>query len=210
MKKINLILLLLIFSAEMFGQKNIYVSKRFDELSKDHKELAIIPFLTTLQLDEKLSEEKLEEMENKESYTVQNALESYFLKRKKRKKFTVEFQNIEDTNTILKRNNITLQNLDTYTTQELCKILDVDGLISGNLLLSTIISEDIDDSFDIVSIFRGKSNFGRISIKVSDGSTGKLLWKYAKTINRKSGRNTFAIVEAMMRKASRKFPYDKD
>jgi len=28
-------------------------------------------------------------------------------------------------------------------------------------------------------------------------------------INRKSGKNTYDIIEAMMRKSTRKFPYDK-
>ena len=89
-------------------------------------------------------------------------------------------------------------------------MLGVDGVISGTLKLRTLISKDIDESFDIISVFKGKTDFGTISVKISDGDTGKLLWKYAKTINRKSGRNSYAIVERMMRKASRKFPYDRD
>ncbi len=205
---IAIIFLLTILSVH--GQKDIYESKKFDELSQNHEVLAIIPFLTTLDLEETLSAEKLDDLEKKEAYTVQSALETYFLKRKRKKKFSVEFQDISETNALLTKNNIGLNNLDTYTPKELSKILGVDGIISGTLVLNTLISEDVDESFSFISFLRGKTDFGRISIKISDGQTGKLLWKYSRTINRKSGRNTYAIVEAMMRKASRKFPYDRE
>ena len=193
-----------------WAQKEIYTSRNFKELTSNHKTIAIIPFNTQLQLEEAVSPFKLKQLEEQEAYTVQDALETYFLKRKKRKKFTVEFQDIQETNAILKKNNITFDNIDTYSPIELSKILGVDGVISGTLKLRTLISKDIDESFDIISIFKGKTDFGTIGIKISDGATGKLLWKYSKTLNRKTGRNTYAIVERMMRKASRKFPYDRD
>ncbi len=200
----------ILLSTLSFAQKDIYTSRNFKELTGDHETIAIIPFNTKLQLDDQLSTSKLKELEKQEAYVVQDALETYFLKRKKRKKFTVEFQDIQETNAVLKKNNITFDNIDTFSPVELCKVLGVDGVISGTLKLRTLISKDVDESFDIISIFKGKTDFGNINIKISDGRTGKLLWKYAKTINRKSGRNSYAIVERMMRKASRKFPYDKE
>ena len=94
--------------------------------------------------------------------------------------------------------------------KELCNILGVDGIISGNLTLRALISKGVPENpFDFFSLFK-KSDYGRIAIKISDGKTGKLLWKYEKTITRKSGRNTKAIIDAMMRKLSRKFPYDRE
>ena len=212
MKKI-IFLFICIISTNAFAQKNIYQSEKFESLSKNHKTLAIIPFLATLKLDDEksFSQSQLETLEEQEGYAVQDALETYFLKRKKRKRFTVEFQDIKNTNAILAQNNITIKNIDIYTTKELCAILGVDGIISGNLTLRALISKGIpEDTFDFFSIFRGKSDYGRIAIKISDGKTGKLLWKYEKTITRKSGKNTQAIIEAMMRKMTRKFPYDKE
>ena len=194
------------------AQKTIYESIHFDKLSKDHELIAIIPFLATLELDSEeynVSENELKSLEKQEGLAVQDALESYFLRRKTKKKFSVDFQNIEDTNAILSKNNITLDNIDIYTTQELCKLLEVDALVSGNLTLSALISEGVPE-VDFISIIVGKSDFGRIAVKISDGESGKLLWKYEKIINRKSGKNTKAIIESMMKTAARKFPYDKD
>ena len=182
----------------------------FDQLSEDHQTLAIVPFLTRLDLDDDVSKAQLKELEEKEGYAVQNALETYFLRGKKRKKFSVEFQNIKNTNALLAKNKITYQNINIYTTKELCKILNVDGVISGTLDLNILLSKGIPTDFSILDYLMGDSNYGRIGIKVSDGGTGKLLWKYEKEINKKSGKNTNALIEGMMKKATKKFPYEKE
>lgn len=206
-------LLLFLAAAGVTAQKNIYQSEKFEELSKTHHTLAILPFLTTLHLPDasRFSEEQIRELSKKEGYAIQEALETYFLKKKKRKDFTVSFQDIQNTNAILAKHQITIENIDIYTTQELCALLEVDGLISGNITLSKLLSKGIsDDEFSLLSIFTGKTHFGRIAIKISDGKTGKLLWKYEKTIDRKSGKNTRAVIEGMMRQSSRNFPYERE
>jgi len=192
------------------AQKNIYENRRFDELSENHEVLAIIPFIANLDLKGKVDREKLENMAKKEGYAVQNALETYFSKRKRRKKFNVEFQNIEDTNAILVQNGITYENLDIYTTKELSKILNVDGIISGNLNLNILLSKGVPTDFSFLDYFSGDANYGRIGVKVSDGDSGKLLWKYEKVITKKTGKNTTELIDKMMKLASRKFPYDKE
>ena len=117
--------------------------------------MAIVPFITNLDLKEQVDPNELAELAKREGFAVQNALETYFSKRKKRKKFNVNFQNIEDTNAILKQNNINYNNLDIYTTQQLCKILDVDGIISGSLKLNILLSEGVPTNFSLLDYFRG-------------------------------------------------------
>lgn len=192
------------------AQKNIYESSRFDELTESHEVLAILPFLTQLELEQKVSSTEVRKLAKKEGYAVQDALETYFSKRKKRKKFNVEFQNIEDTNAILAQNNITYENIDVYTTKELSKILKVDGIISGNLDLNILLSKGVDTEFSLLDYFGGNSNYGRIGLKISDSNTGKLLWKYEKEITKKTGKNTSELIDRMMKLAAKKFPYDKE
>lgn len=210
MKQFLLTFTVLLVCASGFGQKLIYQSEQFEELSKDHKTVAILPFKARLELDNKnLEEQQLVTLQEKEGYEVQNALESYFLKLHKRKDYRVAFQDIKHTNAILAKNGISIKNIGVHTSQELCKILDVDAVISGDLTLKALISNGVSTDFDLISFISGTSDYGRIAIKLSDGNTGKLLWKYEKVINRKSGKNTYDIIEAMMRKSTRKFPYDK-
>ncbi len=193
-----------------FAQKNIYESNKFDQLSEDHQTLAIIPFFTHLELEEKVSKDELQKLEEKEGHAVQDALETYFGRGKKRKKFSVEFQNIKNTNALLAKSSITYKNIDTYTIKELSKILGVDGIISGNLDLNILLSRGIPAEFNFIDYILGDANYGRIGIKISDGKTGKLLWKYEEQINKKSGKNTDDLIDKMMKKATRKFPYDKE
>ncbi|AWX43358.1 hypothetical protein HME9304_00346 [Flagellimonas maritima] len=209
MKKIIFLIALLSVAFAM-AQKNIYENRKFDELSENHKVLAIVPFIANLDLKRDVNQAELKNLAQKEGYAVQNALETYFSKRKKRKKFNVEFQNIEDTNAILSQNGITYDNLDIYTTNQLSKILNVDGIISGNLSLNILLSKGVPTDFSLFDYFSGDANYGRIGVKVSDGTSGKLLWKYEKAITKKTGKNTTELIDRMMKLASRKFPYDKE
>lgn len=212
MKKIIILLLLIVGIQYSNAQRKIYVSDKFEELSKDHKTIAILPFQTTLNLKSEqttYSEAQIKKLAEKEGIAVQQALESYFLSRKNKKKLKIEFQDINATNRILKKAGITPENIDIYAPKELCKVLNVDALISGSLTSRLLLSKEVDTSFDLITFLKGKSDYGKIIIKLSDKNTGKLLWRYEKTINRKSGKNTAAIIDKMMLKASRKFPYEE-
>ena len=175
------------------AQKNIYESRKFDDLSQKHEMLAILPFLTNLDLKDGISKTELKVLEEKEGYAVQNALETYFSQRKKKKKFSVDFQNTQNTKAILAQNNITYENIDVYT-----------------INLNVLLSKGIPTEFSFMDYFSGNANYGRIGIKISDGETGKLLWKYEKEINKKSGKNTTDLIDRMMKLATRKFPYDRE
>ena len=204
------IMLMMFFSLSLSAQKDIYQSSSFDELSEDHELLAIIPFLTQLELEQELAKEEKKRLARNEGYAVQDALEVYFSNRRKRKKFQVEFQNTDDTNALLAQNGITYANIDIYTTKELCEILQVDGIISGSLTLNILLSKGVPTRFNLWDYLNRNSNYGRIGIKISDGETGKLLWRFEKEITKKSGKNTTELIDKMMKQASRKFPYDKE
>jgi hypothetical protein len=209
MKKL-LVIVLFLSGFMVSAQKNIYEHKNFDDLSEDHKVLAILPFLTNLDLKDEVSRNEAKQLEQKEGYVVQNALETYFSKRKRKKKFSVEFQNTKNTNAILSQHNITYENIDVYTIKQLSGILEVDGIISGNMDINILLSKGVPTEFSLMDYFRGNSNYGRIGIKISDGGSGKLLWKYEKKIDKKTGKNTYDLIDRMMKLATRKFPYDRE
>ena len=210
MKYILLIGLVLVMAVNsVHAQKNVYESNRFDELTSEHQVLAIIPFLTQLELENSNSKEELKQLSEREGYAVQDALETYFSRRKKRKKFNVDFQNVENTNALLGKAGIDYGNIDIYTSQQLCKILEVDGIISGTLDLNILLSKGVPTDFNFLDYFT-ETNYGRIGIKISDGNTGKLLWKYEKSITKKTGKDTEDLIDKMMKAVSRKFPYDKE
>ncbi|MEM8506360.1 MAG: hypothetical protein AAF717_00970 [Bacteroidota bacterium] len=205
-----LFLLVIVSVGVTTAQKDIYESSRFNELGMQHELLAIVPFITQLDLEQSVSEQELKELAEREGYAVQGALETYFSIRKRRKKFNVDFQNVKETNALLTKNGVTYKNIDIYTVKELSEMLGVDGIISGSLDLNVLLSKGVSTDFNLLDYLRGDANYGRIGIKISDGSSGKLLWKYEKEITRKSGKNTDELIDKMMKAASRKFPYDKE
>lgn len=208
--RLPLVCVLLLVWGNAAAQKNIYLSNRFDALSAEHQILAIIPFFTNLELGEEIEASEIKRLEQQEGYAVQDALETYFGRGKKKKKFTVSFQNSEDTNALLAQNEISFENIDRYTIKELSEILKVDGIVSGNLDVNVLLSSGVPTEMSFLDYILGDANYGRIGIKISDGQTGKLLWKYEQEINRKSGKNTDDLIDKMMKKAARKFPYDKE
>ena len=116
----------------------------------------------------------------------------------------------DSTNAILAQNNITYKNIDIYTVKQLSEILGVDGIISGNLNLNILLSKGVSTEFKFLDFFNGNSDYGRIGVKVSDGSSGKLLWKYEIEITKKTGKNTTELIDKMMKLATKKFPYEKE
>ena len=208
--RIALFALFLLVWGNAASQKNIYLSNSFDGLSSDHQVLAILPFFTNLDLGEEVAPAEVRRLEQQEGYAVQDALETYFGRGKKKKKFTVSFQNSEDTNALLAKNEISFQNIDRYTIRELSEVLGVDGIVSGNLDVNILLSNGVPAELSFLDYILGDADYGRIGIKISDGDSGKLLWKYEQEINRKSGKNTDDLIDKMMKKAARKFPYDKE
>lgn len=205
-----LLTIVLLTTIALQAQKNIYESPRFDELSSNHNTIAILPFLSTLDLKNQMTEEDVNLLEEKEGYAVQDALETYFSKRSKKKKLPVVFQNTKNTNALLAQNGVNYKNIDVYTIKQLSELLGVDAVISGTLDLNVLLSKGVSTAFSFSDYFSGDANYGRIGVKISDGATGKLLWKYEKQINKKTGQNTTDLIDKMMKLAIRKFPYERE
>jgi hypothetical protein len=209
------ITLTLINSITIHSQtKEIYTHPSFDSIAKDHRVLAIIPFDVTVELrpkqKEKLQPGELRELEMKEGTAVQNAIHTYFLKRKEQEKFRVEFQDITKTNTLLAKAGWNDDSLGLKTKEEICKLLMVDGVISGTVFTNKPFSDGAAAAIIIFSDgwFTGPTNSGKCTINIHEAGAGTLLWKYDKTLSRHLGSDINSIINAMMRKASRKFPYE--
>lgn len=212
MKNVVSLLVLLAISLTAISQtKEIYVNPNFKSLAGDHKTLAILPFKTIIKLRpkqmEKMTTEQFAQLQKDEGLAVQSSLQSYFLKRKEQHNLNVTFQDLMTTNALLAKNNVTQENIDQFTPQEIAKILNVDGVISGILSSDKPMSDGASAAMGILVGYYGSTNSGKCTININDGDSGELLWKYEKTLSRSLGSDTNTIINAMMRKASRQLPY---
>ena len=199
--------------AEAQTIRSIYTSPNFSQLTKDHKELAIIPFEAVVKLRPKqmkdMSAEDLARLEEQEGESVQSALYSYFLKRQSKNDYTVGFQDISRTNALLAKNGITYENMGEFTIEELAEMLEVDGVITGRITTDKPMSEGGAIALGLLTGISAPTNSGKIGVSIKDGATGELLWNYEKALARSMGSDNNQIINALMRKASRKFPYKK-
>ena len=193
--------------------RSIYTSPNFSQLTKDHKELAIIPFEAVVKLRPKqmkdMSAEDLARLEEQEGESVQSALYSYFLKRQSKNDYTVGFQDISRTNALLAKNGITYENMGEFTIEELAEMLEVDGVVTGRITTDKPMSEGGAIALGLLTGISAPTNSGKIGVSIKDGATGELLWNYEKALARSMGSDNNQIINALMRKASRKFPYKK-
>jgi hypothetical protein len=230
MKKIICSALIIFFSAPILcGQtKEIYTHPQFDSIAKGHTLLAILPFKVMLRLRrkeaKKLEPEDFEKLEKIEGEAVQAALQSYFLKQKEKDSFKVSFQDIHKTNELLAQAGWTDDSLRLKTTKQICRKLQVDGLISGTIMTKKLLSDEGAAALTALGIGvsaagalfggtpdwpgSGPNNTGYCTINVHEAKAGKLLWRYEIELSRGLGSNTNSIINAMMRKAAKKFPYE--
>ena len=213
MKKL-LFLSLFLFIFTINAQTNLYENPSFDAIAKNHKTIAIIPFNAQVELRkkqmEKMSKEDLIRLEKNEGKSIQLAMYSWFLKRKKRGKLTtIEIQNPKRTTALLKKQNITQDNLNDYTPEELAKILNVDAIISGDYKTNKPMSEGASVALGLLIGFWGTTNSATINMSVYNGKDGVLLWNYNKKVRGSIGSSPDDLINRLMRKASRRLSYTK-
>ena len=95
------------------------------------------------------------------------------LKRKGKGQFVVDFQDISQTNALLRD----IEDINILSTDELCKLLNVDGIIISNFGLSKPMSTTGAIASTLLLGY-GATNEATVSISIKDCISNSLLWKY--------------------------------
>ena len=213
MKKI-LFLLAYVVSTNILAQTNLYENPKLDAIAKNHQSIGIIPFKATVKLRPKqmakMSPEQFKRLEISEGKSIQTAMYSWFLKRKKRGKLlSIEVQDPNKTMALLGKEGITQENLSNYTPEEIAKILGVDALISGTYNTNKPMSEGASVALGVLIGFWGTTNSATVNMSVHNASDGVLLWNYNKKVRGSIGSSPEDLINVLMRKASRRLSYTK-
>lgn len=190
----------------------IYKSQDFTSKTSSHKIVAILPADVNISLRpkdmKKTSIDQLNEMEEKTGLDIQDKMYTWFLKRSNKFKYTVAFQDISKTNAILLQNGIKQNDIQTKTKEELAKLLNVDAIISSKATMQKPMSEGAAVAVGVLVGAWGATNNIQTSIAINEGKQGELLWKYDYNADGSVGSSTSNLVNALMRNASKKFPYN--
>lgn len=215
MKKITyfIIFITLLISGSIEAQTHLYENPDFETIAKDHQNIAILPFKTKIELRpkqmKKLEPGQLEEMQLSEAESIQDAMHSWFLKRKKRGSLFIEVQQPARTRALLLKEGITAENLEVYTTEELAKILGVDAIISGTYETNKPMSEGASVALGLLIGFWGRTNSAVVNMNINNSNDGILLWNYNKRVSGSFGSSSDDLINVLMRKASRRLAYTK-
>ncbi|RIA10655.1 hypothetical protein OE09_2528 [Flavobacteriaceae bacterium MAR_2010_72] len=215
MKKLLLSALFLSLVGAVQSQTNLYENPEFDKIAESHKIIAIVPFKTQVKLRPKqmkdMTTEQLQRIERSEGESIQNAMYSWFLKRKKRGDLqNLEIQDPRVTTAMLKKQNIDYDNIMDFTPKELANYLEVDAVISGDFETDKPMSEGASVALGLVIGFWGNTNSATINMSVHNAVDGVLLWNYNKKVNGSLGSDSEGLINVLMRKASRRLAYTKN
>lgn len=196
-------------SAQFETAKQVYESPKLKQAIGTHKLVAILPFkvkITYKRPPKNFSAEANHAQELQMGNSVQSSMYTYLLR--KADNYTVSFQDIDKTNTLLKKFKL-IDSLDSHTKDEIAKALGVDAVIFGNFDQETTKSEAGAIVTGVLLGFGSKTGEGGMTLQISNGSDGELLWRYTKRMNESLLASTDDVVERQMRKLSRNFPYSK-
>ncbi len=213
MKKITLFLFLALFVASC--APTIYLAPGFEKLKREHKNIAILPFtvdITMRKLPNDMTQEKLEDMKKSNGYSMQNEVYSQFLRQmtKRDRHYTVEFQDIDKTNSKLKEAGIEYDDIRTTAKEKMAAVLGVDAVISGHMVQEKPMSDGAAVALGLLLGFWGTTNHVNATLNIHNNGDGKLLWKYDYQSSGSVGSSTQNLAEGLMRNVSRKFPYQSE
>ena len=190
------------------GCASVYRSPNFYEMREGHRLVAILPFdvsISSARLPKGMTVEMLRELEKDEGYTTQALFYSRFLARSG--DFTVEFQDVDRTNTILLRNDLDYESIRMMLKTEIADLLGVDAVISGKIQRESPMSEAAALALGIVFGFFGSTKKVNVDFNIHDGQTGNLFWKYNHQVSGSIGSSSEQLVKSLTRKIARTFPY---
>lgn len=195
--------------AQFEGSKQIFESPKLVQLTAEHKTVAILPFKASIsykRLPKNFDAQTNRDEERKLGSSLQSGMYTYLLR--KSDDYTVTVQDVERTNVLLKQNEV-FDKIDEMTPDALAKILGVDAVIKCAYAYEKTSSEGLAIAKTLLIGFgTGKVASGEMTMNVYNGSDGDLLWRFYKEMNEDVMSSANAVMERMMRKVGRNFPYE--
>ena len=192
---------------------DVYTADTFAEYQTTHKQVAILPFEVSIgqgKLPESTDLASLQSMEKEEGIVFQKQLYSQFLKRWSKGEYTVEFQDVDETNVLLRRAGMGDGEIENFTKSEIGQALGVDSVISGNIKRDKPMSTGAAVASVVLLGFGGATNSVNVNMTVHDSESGGLLWSYDHEVKGGLGSSAEGVSKSLMKGSSKKFPYKKE
>jgi hypothetical protein len=182
----------------------IYYSPDAYKLASNQQTVAILMPSVSIAAGKRVEAEALKEQQRTEAVNFQKEMYSWMLRRKMQGMINKEIQEIEYTNAVLKKAGYPETPM---TTEEICALLKVDGLISSNWGMSKPMSDGAAVALGLLAGAWGSTNEVRATLSITDCNDKKLIWNYEYKLSGGVGSSPSRLVDQLMRGASQKMPY---
>jgi len=214
MKKLIVLLLTLFIGFQSFAQffesnKQVFKSPQLDQVIAKTKTVAILPFSAKIsykKIPKGMTLESLKEEEKTLSQQMQQGMYTYLLR--KSDDYSVSFQDVNRTNSLLKKVGI-YENLSEVLEDSLCKVLNVDAVIKSTWNYEKTGSEAGAIASSLLLGMSKAVATGSIVMQINEKEKGDMVWRFYKEMNEGAFSNANEVMERMMRKIGRNFPFEK-
>lgn len=206
-----LALLMSVFTsfAQFESAKQIYTAPSLNNLLSTAKTVAILPFNVFISykvMPKGITMDNVKENEYQESLQMQQGMYTYLLR--KADDYTVSFQDVDRTNALLKKAGV-FDHLEDITSDSICKLLNVDAIIKSKWSYAKTGSEaGAIASALLLGVSKGTGS-GQLVMQINGAEDGALAWRMSKEMNEGAFSSANQLMERMMRKVGRNFPFEK-
>lgn len=206
---LSLLFLAFYYVSSAQASKQVFSSPNLKAVVYNSKTVAIMPFTVGIsfkKMPKGATIETIKADEIKESVQMQQGMYTFLLR--KAKDYTVSFQDVERTNALLKKAGV-FETFSELLPDSLAKILGVDAVIKSSWNYEKTGSEAgaIASAF-LLGVSKSTGS-GQLVMQVYNGKDGELVWRLAKEMNEGAFSSGNELMERMMRKVGRNFPFEK-
>lgn len=205
----SLFLIVMVTKGQWETAKQIYKSPQLEEVISRSKTVAILPFNVAISykiMPKGITLENVKENEKQESLQMQQGMYTYLLR--KSDDYSVSFQDVDRTNSLLKTAGV-FNSWSDVLPDSLCKILNVDAVIRCNWSYAKTGSEAGAIAMVLLTGVSKGTGSGQLVMQINEASEGKLVWRLSKEMNEGAFQGANNLMERMMRKVGRIFPFEK-
>lgn len=211
MKKLFQFLILTLLLNEGYSQisKQIFESPNLSSVLSTARTVAILPFRVAIsykKLPKNTTLDQIKDNEKAESIQMQQGMYTYLLR--KANDYSVTFQEVDRTNTILKKAGV-FNTIDEVLPDTLCKILGVDAIIKSSWSYAKTGSEAGAIASVLLLGVAKSTGSGQLVMQINEAKKGEMVWRMAKEMNEGTFSSANELMERMMRKVGRLFPFEK-
>lgn len=196
-----------------------FIAENFATIKNTHKKIAILPFSVQFQnpLDYS-TQKKRNPIQEKHSYSKQeqeasfDAQKEFFMtvaKQVEKGRYEIAFQDFTRTNKVLAENGIRIEDVKFQNKADLAKLLGVDAVIFGELIIK--ISRPTDRTMSISPVMMENTRFNdgvETDVKLFDAASGEMVWSKAIS-NQPSNRmdTPHQLSSSLLNQVAKNLPY---